>query len=190
MTLIGCLSSILAQQTIQNQDLYLDIQAISAFNVNGNRLGGILQLEKRLLGNNWYGLSAGLYEELFWKDEGSIVEIQGHTLSQQFGGCLSNRFASLPIPKLYASHSLYVGWGYRRSRATFTNAQYNIQRDYQSAYHYLAVGMYWKLGLNLSDSYGLHVIGKTDFSRLLGPYEATTFERPGFMYGIGMQVRF
>ena len=155
---------------------------------NGNRYGLQLEYNKPVFQNDkqFYRLSLGGVNEFFVKDERDIDGITGNTISNILGLSLSNSFRFLKTKKIALTNTLYAGWGYRRTKANYTNAQFNINKDYESTFNYLAFGAYWKLGYQIGEKLMIQAIGKTDFSRLIDQYEPTIFERPGFMYGVGI----
>jgi hypothetical protein len=165
----------------------IQINYLTEFDVNGNRYGLAMEINQFIVNKNQknYSLKAGIFNEFFVKNEKDIEGISGNTFSNQLGLTLSNSLTLLKSRKLLFSNTLYTGWGFRRTKANYINKSFNIDRDFSSQYSYLALGMYWKLGWQLKEKWALQLIGKTDFSRVFGPYEATLFERPGFMYGIG-----
>jgi hypothetical protein len=184
----SCLIHTAIGQSMALSDLDLQAHYLMEFDVNGNRYGGQLELNTSLYGssNQFYQLSLGLVEELFVKDERDIDGISGNTLSNILGLTVSNRFRLLESKKLSISNTVYLGWGYRRTQANYTNKEYNMNRDYESSNDFLAFGAYWKAGYQLNHGLMLQGIIKTDFSRLIDPYEPVVFERPGLMYGLGI----
>ena len=158
------------------------------FDVNGNRYGLQFEYNKPIFqsANDGYRLSVGGLNEFFFKDERDIDGIAGSTISNILGTSISNSVFFLKNRKLFFTNTLYAGWGYRRTKANYTNEQFNIDRDYEGSFNYFAFGAYWKLGYRMKDQLSIQAIGKTDLSRLIDQYEPTIFERPGFMYGLGI----
>jgi outer membrane receptor protein involved in Fe transport len=158
------------------------------FDVNGNRYGLQFEYSKPVFQskNQFYKLSLGAVDEFFVKDERDIEGITGNTVSNVLGVTVSNSLYFLKTKKLFFTNTLYAGWGHRRTKANYTNEQFNIHRDYRSSFNYFAFGAYWKLAYRIKDRISMQAIGKTDLSRLIDKYEPTIFERPGFMYGIGI----
>lgn len=158
------------------------------FTANGNRFGIAAEYQIQIFGgqNNNYKLLAGPFEDFFVKNETDIEGISGTTISNIIGISLNNHFQLWNSHKWYISNTLYAGWGYRKTSARYTNPAYEIDRKLDYAHHYPALGAYWKAGFLLKHNLGVHVMGKTDFSRLIGRYQPTIFERPGFMFGIGL----
>ncbi|MEL6276758.1 MAG: hypothetical protein AAFU03_16795, partial [Bacteroidota bacterium] len=156
--------------------------------VNGNRYGIQLEYNKPIFhsGNQLYRLSFGGMNDFFVKDERDIEGITGNTISNVLGFTASNSLFFLKSKRLFFANTLYAGWGRRRTKANYTNEQFGINRDYESSFNYFAFGAYWKLGYQIKDKISLQAIGKTDFSRLVDKYEPTIFERPGFMFGVGI----
>jgi hypothetical protein len=167
-----------------------EIQAnyLMKFDVNGNRYGFQLEYNRPVFHsrNQLYRLSFGGMNEFFVKDERDIDGITGNTISNILGFTVSNSLFLLKSKKLFFTNTLYAGWGHRRTKANYANEQFGIDRDYRSSVNYFAFGAYWKLGYQIEDRIRLQAIGKTDFSRLIDKYEPTIFERPGFMYGVGI----
>jgi hypothetical protein len=167
-----------------------EIQAnyLMEFDVNGNRYGIQLEYNRPVFhsGNQLYRLSFGGMNEFFVKDERDIEGITGNTISNVLGFTASNSLFFLKSKKLCLTNTLYAGWGHRRTKANYTNEQFGINRDYESSFNYFAFGAYWKFGYQIKDRISLQAIGKTDFSRLVDKYEPTIFERPGFMFGVGI----
>jgi hypothetical protein len=167
-----------------------DIQGnyLMEFSANGNRYGIQMEWNQSIFQNahSSYELSIGACDLFFIKDERDIEGISGHTLSNILAPSLSNQFRFLKQKQLILTSSLYAGWGYRRTKANYSNAIYYIDRDYRSARHFLAFGALWKLGVQVQNKLQVQAVGNTDFSRLIDSYEPTLFERPGFMYGLGI----
>lgn len=184
---LGIINNILCQDAIKIQD---DIQVnyLMEFDANGNRYGIQFEYNRLVFLNEKksYKLSWGGSNEFFVKDERDIQGITGNTISNVLGLAVSNNLYFTKSKKFFFSSTLYTGWGYRRTKANYTNEQFQIDKDYKSSFNYLAFGAYWKLGYQVKDKISIQVIGKTDFSRLIDEYEPTIFERPGFMYGVGM----
>ncbi|MEO0899840.1 MAG: hypothetical protein AAFY71_25735 [Bacteroidota bacterium] len=180
-------------ETVFSQDatpFQQEIQAnyLMELSANGNRYGIQLEYNKPVFHseNKLYRLSIGGMNELFVKDERDIEGITGNTVSNVLGFTASNSLFLLKSNKLFLTNTLYGGWGYRRTKANYINGQFGINRDYESSLSYIAFGAYWKLGYQIKDRISLQAIGKTDFSRLIDRYEPTIFERPGFMFGVGI----
>lgn len=179
--------------TALSQDKILfqhEIQAnyLMEFNVNGNRYGLQLEYNKPVFqsDNQFYKLGLGAVDEFFVKDERNTNGITGNTVSNLLGVTVSNSLYFLKTKKLFFTNTFYAGWGHRRTKANYTNEQFNINKDYGSSFNYFAFGAYWKLGYQTKDRISIQAIGKTDFSRLIDKYEPTIFDRPGFMYGVGI----
>jgi len=158
------------------------------FDVNGNRYGLQFEYNKPVYQseNRFYRLNLGTVNEFFVKDEQDIEGVSGNTISNILGFTASNSLYFLKSKKLFFTNTLYAGWGHRRTKANYTNEQFNIDRDFESSFDYFAFGAYWKLGYQIKENISIQAIGKTDLSRLIDKYEPTIFERPGFMYGIGI----
>jgi hypothetical protein len=179
--------------TVQSQNTNIpkhEIQAnyLMEFDVNGNRYGLQFEYNKPVYQseNRFYRLNLGTVNEFFVKDEQDIEGVSGNTISNILGFTASNSLYFLKSKKLFFTNTLYAGWGHRRTKANYTNEQFNIDRDFESSFDYFAFGAYWKLGYQIKENISIQAIGKTDLSRLIDKYEPTIFERPGFMYGIGI----
>lgn len=136
-----------------------------------------------------YKLYAGAFNEFFVSIEEDIEGMSGNTTSNQLGLTLTNQFNFFKKKKVYLANTLYAGWGRRRTKTTYKNDVYNINRDYQVSNNYLAFGTYMKAGYQINPKLGVHLIGKIDFSRLIDEYEPKLLERPGFMYGAGLTYK-
>jgi hypothetical protein len=189
--LFSCASLLFGQDAADSKS-QIQVNSLLELNVNGNRLGLQAEYNRPVFQNksNRYLLSAGIMNELFIKDESDIAGTSGSTLSNTLGLTLTNSFFILNNRKVFVANTIYAGWGHRSTSASYVNPTYDIDKDYQSSFSYFALGAYWKLGYFLKDNFGLQFIGKTDFSRLIDQYEPTIFERPGFMYGVGVVVNF
>jgi hypothetical protein len=179
--------------TVQSQNTIVpkhEIQThyLMEFDVNGNRYGLQFEYNKPVYQNDneSYRLNLGALNEFFVKNEKDIEGIAGNTISNILGFTVSNSLYFLKSKNLFFTNTLYAGWGHRRSKAKYTNEQFNIDREYESSFDYFAFGAYWKFGYQIKDNMSIQVIGKTDLSRLIDRYEPTIFERPGFMYGVGI----
>jgi hypothetical protein len=185
--LIGMLNKALTQDATAFQH---EIQAnyLMESDVNGSRYGLQVEYNRSIFrsDNHLYQLSLGGVNEFFVKDERDIPGITGNTISNLLGATVSNSLYFLKTKKLSVTNTLYAGWGHRRTKANYTNEQFDINRDHESSFNYFAFGAYWKLGYRIKDKMSIQAIGKTDFSRLMDRYEPTIFERPGFMYGLGV----
>jgi hypothetical protein len=188
--LMGLATSVLSQHTVSEKH---EIQAnyLMEFDANGNRYGLQFEYNKPLFQNEnqSYQFSIGGVNEFFVKDERDIEGISGTTLSNILGPTVSNSFYFLKSKRLFFTNTVYAGWGYRRTKANYSNEQFNINRDYENSFSYVAFGAYWKLGYQIKTNISIQAMGKTDLSRLMDKYEPTIFERPGFMYGIGIIYR-
>ena len=184
---LGTINNVLSQDTSIVQH---EIQAnyLMEIDANGNRYGLQFEYNKPVFQskNQFYKLCLGAVDEFFVKDERDIEGITGSTVSNVLGVTVSNSLYFLKTKKLFFTNVLYTGWGHRRTKANYINEQFNIDSDYRSTFNYFAFGAYWKLGYQIKDRISIQAIGKTDFSRLIDQYEPTIFERPGFMYGVGI----
>lgn len=196
-TLLSLLTALLICTTIHAQEVTTFRQQVQAnylteFSANGNRYGLSLGYDYQLYATSseWYRFLIGAFDECFIKDERDIDGITGTTLSNQLGLSLTNQFRFLNKRQLYLNISPLVGWGFRRTSANYTNPAYQIDRDRESSYQFLALGVYWAVGYQLNEQFSLQAIGKTDLSRLISAYAPTAFERPGFLYGVGLTYRF
>lgn len=176
------------QQTLQVFQHEVQFNSLMEFDVNGNRFGGQVEYNKSIFVGDGkaYQLSLGLVEEFFVKDERDLSGITGNTFSNILGLTLSNKFAIPVIEKLSVANTIYAGWGHRNTEASYVNEAFGIDRARQSSFNYFAFGAYWKLAYQFREKLSVQAIGKTDFSRLVDSYEPTIFERPGFMYGLGL----
>jgi hypothetical protein len=183
----GIINSAFSQDAVVVQH---EVQAnyLMELDANGNRYGLQIEYNKPVFqsDNQRYRLSLGGVNEVFIKDERDIEGITGNTVSNILGVTASNSLFLFKSKRLFFTNALYAGWGHRRTKANYTNEQFNIKRDYESSFNSFAFGAYWKLGYQIKDRTSIQVIGKTDFSRLIDKYEPTIFERPGFMYGVGI----
>lgn len=190
LLLLGTINFALGQETTAtfNSKHEFQLNYLTEFSANGNRYGFMLGYNKAILSNSSqsYQLGIGVINEFFVKDERDIEGITGNTLSNIVGISVSNKFFLLKNQKLYTANTLYAGWGHRKTDANYQNQLYDINRDYQSTVNYFALGAYWSFGYKATPTISVQAIGKTDFSRLVDKYEPTIFERPGFMYGIGI----
>jgi hypothetical protein len=180
---------ILTSACAQNLDApNFQVHPLLELSGNGNRYGLQLEYQRPLSpGKGKFTQHWGVFNESFRKSETDIEGMSGYTFSNQLGASLSHHFQWEKTSRWYLANTLYAGWGYRYTQANYQNDRYQINRDYTRTRHYFALGMYWKAGYHLSPKLAVQAIGKTDFSRLIDRYEATIFERPGFMYGLGIQ---
>ncbi len=150
-----------------------------------------LQLEKKLLSSasGRYSLSVGLSNEFHIVDEKDLEQVSGNTIQNQLGVILSNRIKLFKNQRFSLANTAYLAWSYRRTRANFSNPEYQINRDHSADRHFVGIGCYWKLDYALNDHWSVQLVAKTDLSRWLDEYE---FElaRPGLLYGLGIRKRF
>jgi len=182
-----CLTNLLLGQ--DNQAFRHQVQINTFMDFSVNRYGFQAEYNKPIFigDNQGYQFGTGAFNEFFIISyEGNREGYSGNTISNILGITASNSLNILKNRRLYISNTIYVGWGYRRTKINYTNLLYDIDRNFQSSYNYFALGAYWKLGYRFRENLGVHLIGKTDFSRLIDKYEPVFLQRPGFMYGIGI----
>jgi hypothetical protein len=184
---VGLINTAQSQNTIVRKHEF-QANYLMEFDVNGNRYGLQFEYNKPVYQseNRFYRLNLGAVNEFFVKDEQDIEGISGNTISNVLGFTVSNSLYFLKSKKLFFHQYSLCRLGTQKNKGNYTNEQFGINRDYESSFNYFAFGAYWKLGYQIKDKISLQAIGKTDFSRLVDKYEPTIFERPGFMFGVGI----